>query len=58
MRASITELMPDPLSLLFATLGMGAIDQASTRWPRKLGLSSNELAGLMRTVNGYASLSV
>lgn len=55
MRASITELMPDPLSPLFATLGMGAIDQGINEMARDiLNLPANELAGLMRTVNGYA----
>ncbi|MDI7274593.1 MAG: PEP/pyruvate-binding domain-containing protein [Anaerolineae bacterium] len=55
MRVSICELMPHPLSPLFATLGLSALERGInemaedlTRMPRDV------LSGLLQTVNGYA----
>lgn len=54
MRASVLELLPDPLSPLFATLGLPALSKAMT----DLFNSIDGLAGLMpeealTTINGY-----
>lgn len=55
MRASICELMPDPLTPLFATLGYTAIEDGVNRLLLELtNMPSGSLSGFMTTVDGYA----
>ena len=55
MRVSITELMPDPLTPLFETLGMQAIDRGIGMISVELlNLRPGVLSGFMVTINGYA----
>jgi pyruvate,water dikinase len=59
MRASITELTPDPLSPLYATLGMEAITNGiNVLGERLLRLPRNIFVDFMVTINGYAYQSV
>jgi pyruvate,water dikinase len=55
MRASIIDLMPDPLSPLFATLGLGAINRGISKMSTELiGMPEDFVFNLMKTINGYA----
>ncbi|HEX6606190.1 MAG TPA: PEP/pyruvate-binding domain-containing protein, partial [Chloroflexia bacterium] len=53
MRSSLLELLPDPLSPLFATLGMAAFNRAMSAFGRKLGLGALLTNDMLTTVNGY-----
>ncbi|HYR91171.1 MAG TPA: PEP/pyruvate-binding domain-containing protein [Terriglobia bacterium] len=58
MRSSIIELLPDPLTPLFATLGRSIINQAYRRFAATL-TGPNVFAGeLVVTINDYAYYSV
>jgi rifampicin phosphotransferase len=55
MRASICELMPNPLSPLFDTLGMPAIEEGINSMAIDLiNMPPDTFSGFMQTVNGYA----
>jgi phosphohistidine swiveling domain-containing protein len=55
MRASIVDLMPDPLSPLFATLGLEAINRGIMEMGRDLlNFPEGFLLDIMLTINGYA----
>ncbi len=53
MRTSVIELLPDPLSPLFATLGLPVLNRAMNRFAQAVGLSGL-LSELLTTINGYA----
>jgi phosphohistidine swiveling domain-containing protein len=54
-RGSITDMMPDPLTPLFATTGVAAINAATRRTMKELiGGESDVLGGLLTTINDYA----
>jgi phosphohistidine swiveling domain-containing protein len=59
MRASIVELMPDPLSPLFATMGLDAIGRGIQKMIKGVfGAPPETLpADLLCTINGYAYLA-
>ena len=58
MRQSIIDLMPDPLSPLFATLGLSAINNGINSMSRDLlNLPEGVTLNIMLTINGYAYLS-
>ena len=55
MRVSITELLPDPLTPLFETLGMGAIDRGIDRMMQDiLNMPHAAMTGFIVSINGYA----
>ncbi|MBN1485298.1 MAG: phosphoenolpyruvate synthase, partial [Chloroflexia bacterium] len=55
MRGSITDFMPDPLTPLFATLGVPAINTAMGRvLEEMIGGQTNLAEGLLTTINDYA----
>jgi phosphoenolpyruvate synthase/pyruvate phosphate dikinase len=55
VRASIAELMPEPLTPLFGTLGRGAINVGTRRLMAKLGgMKEVGLAEMVVTINDYA----
>ena len=55
MRASIVELLPDPLSPLFATLGLTAIESGiDTMAQDLLNMPAGVLSDFMLTIDGYA----
>jgi phosphoenolpyruvate synthase/pyruvate phosphate dikinase len=55
MRSSIVELLPDPLSPLFATLGMQAIQGGINRMMQDLfNIKPDILTNFMLTIDGYA----
>ncbi|MEJ2596971.1 MAG: PEP/pyruvate-binding domain-containing protein, partial [Anaerolineales bacterium] len=55
LRASIVELLPDPLSPLFATLAMPVIEDSIEVMARDLlNLPLGVLSGFMLTIDGYA----
>jgi pyruvate,water dikinase len=55
MRASIVDLMPDPLSPLFATQGLEAINRGITEMGKDLlNFPEDFLLDIMLTINGYA----
>jgi phosphohistidine swiveling domain-containing protein len=55
MRASIVDLLPDPLSPLFSTMGLSAIDGGIGTMSEDLfNLPQDIFSGLMMTINGYA----
>jgi phosphohistidine swiveling domain-containing protein len=54
MRNNIVELMADPLSPLFATLGLSAINTSLHRLMAESGMGSIMPADIIVTVNGYA----
>jgi pyruvate,water dikinase len=55
MRASICELMSDPLSPLFASLGLSAIENGINVMAKEMfGLPIDTLTGFMLSINGYA----
>jgi len=55
MRASICELMPDPLSPLFDSLGMMAIENGIMVMAKDLfNMPIDSLSGFMQTIHGYA----
>jgi len=60
MRASIVDLMPDPLSPLFATLGLAAINGALQRLVQEMFKAPPETLpeDVMLTINGYAYMTV
>ena len=54
MRASITELAPDPLTPLYATLGVSAVDRGIQMMARDLlHMPEDTFKGFMLTINGY-----
>jgi len=53
IRASVIELLPDPLSPLFATLGLPAWNRAMHRFALAVGMG--KVSGdMLTTINGYA----
>jgi pyruvate,water dikinase len=55
MRASIVDLMPDPLSPLFETLGLASIERGINTMAEDLfNFPEGLLSGFMMTINGYA----
>ncbi len=55
MRSSIVELLPDPLSPLFATLGMPAIEGGINQMAQDMfNLPPGVLTDFMSTIDGYA----
>ena len=57
MRSSVFELLPDPLSPLFATLGLPAWDKATTAIAGSFGVAGM-FDGMLTTVNGYGYYDV
>jgi len=58
MRTSIIDLMPDPLSPLFASMGMDAIGRGMDVMGADLfNLPADTLSGLLLTINGYGYYS-
>jgi rifampicin phosphotransferase len=57
MRSSVFELLPDPLSPLFATLGLPAWDKATTAFAESFGVAGM-FDGMLTTVNGYGYYDV
>jgi pyruvate,water dikinase len=54
MRASITELTPDPLTPLYATLGLSAIDRGINVMAQDLlHMPEDTFKGFLLTINGY-----
>ena len=53
MRASVMELLPDPLSPLFATLGLPAWARASVTVAEDAGLVGIVSDDILTTINGY-----
>ena len=53
IRASVIELLPDPLSPLFATLGLQAWNRAMHRFALAEGMG-NFVGDMLTTMNGYA----
>jgi len=53
IRASVIELLPDPLSPLFATLGLPAWNRAMKRFALAVGMGKL-LDDMLTTINGYA----
>src|SRR5437667_1353736 len=53
MRASVIELLPDPLSPLFATLGLPAWNRAMYRFAQAVGMGTL-VSDMLTTINGYA----
>jgi pyruvate,water dikinase len=53
-RSSVIELLPDPLSPLFATLGLPAWNDATLQLTRSLGVGELYPEQLMVTINEYA----
>src|SRR5436305_2433831 len=53
IRASVIELLPDPLSPLFATLGLPAWNRAMNRFALAVGMG-NLVSDMLTTINGYA----
>src|SRR5215469_3281446 len=53
IRASVVELLPDPLSPLFATLGLPAWNRAMHRFALAEGMG-NFVGDMLTTINGYA----
>ncbi|MEJ2210215.1 MAG: PEP/pyruvate-binding domain-containing protein [Anaerolineae bacterium] len=59
MRGSITDFMPDPLTPLFATLGVPALNQGMQRTMEEtIGSRAAGLDNYMTTINDYAYLHV
>jgi len=55
MRASIVDLLPDPLSPLFETLGLAAINRGIGAMSKDMfKLPEDTFSDLMLTINGYA----
>jgi hypothetical protein len=55
MRASICELMPDPLSPLFASMGLPAIEVGiNTMAKYLLSMPADTFSGFILAINGYA----
>ena len=55
MRASIVDLMPDPLSPLFATMGLSTISRGIGLMSKDLfNLPEDTFSNLLLTINGYA----
>ncbi len=53
MRASVMELLPDPLSPLFATLGLPAWASAMAMLAEDMGMSGMVSDDMLTTINGY-----
>src|SRR5947209_14749469 len=53
IRASVIELLPDPLSPLFATLGLPAWNRAMHRFALAVGMGKVS-GNMLTTINGYA----
>src|SRR5438552_429862 len=53
MRGSVLELLPDPLSPLFATLGLPAWTRALVAFARSMGMADMFPGEILTTINGY-----
>ncbi|HEX6554687.1 MAG TPA: PEP/pyruvate-binding domain-containing protein [Ktedonobacteraceae bacterium] len=53
MRGSVLELLPDPLSPLFATLGLSALSGATMALFRSTGIADVFAGEILITINGY-----
>src|SRR6266566_5677728 len=53
MRGSVLELLPDPLSPLFATLGLPAWTRAFVAFARSMGMADMFAGEILTTINGY-----
>src|SRR5436853_4770150 len=53
-RASVVELLPDPLSPLFASLGLPAWSGAMETFMEDLGMAGTLSVLLLTSINGYA----
>src|SRR2546423_13210145 len=53
IRASVIELLPDPLSPLFATLGLPAWTRALVAFARSMGMADMFPGEILTTINGY-----
>jgi phosphohistidine swiveling domain-containing protein len=53
MRGSVLELLPDPLSPLFATLGLPAFSGALVAFARSMGMADMFAGEILTTINGY-----
>ena len=53
IRASVIELLPDPLSPLFATLGLPAWNKAMHQFAQEVGMGTFS-GDMLSTINGYA----
>jgi pyruvate,water dikinase len=53
MRSSLLELLPDPLTPLFGTMGLAAYNRAMNSFGKKLGLGALLTYDMLTTVNGY-----
>jgi rifampicin phosphotransferase len=58
MRGSVLELLPDPLSPLFATLGLSALSGATMALLRSIGIADLFPGGILITINGYGYYNV
>jgi phosphohistidine swiveling domain-containing protein len=59
MRASIIDFLPDPLSPLFATMGLNELNMGMQRLVERLaGIPEGVLEDLTITINGYAFMKV
>ena len=58
LRGSAAELMPDPTSPLFETMGIDALDRGTRQlFAAITGLPPGEIARVIHTINGYAFMS-
>ncbi len=58
LRGSSAELLPDPMSPLFETMGIEALDRGTRQLMGSItGLPPEETARIMYTINGYAFMS-
>src|SRR5256886_2414758 len=53
MRGSVLELLPDPLSPLFATHGLPAFSGAFVAFARSMGMADMFAGEILTTINGY-----
>jgi rifampicin phosphotransferase len=58
MRSSVFELLPDPLSPLFATLGLPAFSGATMTLMRSIGLTDIFPGEMLTTINGYGYYNI
>jgi phosphohistidine swiveling domain-containing protein len=53
MRGGVMELMPEPVSVLFETLGLRALEHATKEQQRRLGMGTGMQNWGFATINGY-----
>jgi pyruvate,water dikinase len=53
LRGGVTELMPDPVSVLFETLGLPALERATKEYQQRLGLGLAMQDWSFVLINGY-----